>query len=512
MCKFALFVLFMLMALPATGKDFYIAASQAGNGLGTDCASAKPYSWFNNSAWGSGPSQIGPGTTVHVCGTINGSAGQNLLAFRGSGASGAPIKLLFEPGAVLQASYFGIGGQAAIDTNGKSWLIIDGGAAHGVIRATANGSTLANQQKSLAINAGGCSNCEFRNLTIANMYVHSSASDTTNLFNDGCIFINGSQSNVSIHDNIMHDVHWCITYFFGVGDTNIRVYNNEIYNVDHAIAIGGQKSDSASNVQVYGNRIHDYANWDTGSANYFHHDGIHVYGSGSSKVSNLAIYNNEFRGAVGANITGHIFIQATAGSSNLAIYNNVFVADTVIYNGIVDVASGDNDAIYNNTFISKASGRAVCYVSNMHLSEEHFQNNVMSGCHMLISVKDVNFASGNPNHNVYASGGAAAFNCGASFFSFDKFAAWQSCVGGDTNSTWSAGAGLSELGLPEAGSAVVKKAANLTGLCSGNLSALCRDKNGHPRPANGPWDAGAYQFGSGVSAAAETIQNYSSLE
>ena len=37
--------------------------------------------------------------------------------------------------------------------------------------------------------------------------------------------------------------------------------------------------------------------------------------------------------------------------------------------------------------------------------------------------------------------------------------------------------------------------ANLTGLCSGYLVALCSDINGNPRPSSGGWQAGAYFYG-----------------
>jgi len=90
MYKLGFFVAFLLMALPANAKDFYIGAKQAGTGTGTGCSTAKPYAWFNNTAsWGSGTTQISPGTTVHLCGTFTGTAGQQLLLVRGNGKHGA---------------------------------------------------------------------------------------------------------------------------------------------------------------------------------------------------------------------------------------------------------------------------------------------------------------------------------------------------------------------------------------------------------------------------------------
>src|SRR4051812_7130444 len=95
---------FLFTALPAGAKDFYIAASQASTGAGTGCSTAKSYTWFNNTAsWGTGSTQIGPGTTIHLCGTITGTAGQQLLAVRGNGNATSPITIKFETNAVLSA-------------------------------------------------------------------------------------------------------------------------------------------------------------------------------------------------------------------------------------------------------------------------------------------------------------------------------------------------------------------------------------------------------------------------
>src|SRR5260370_40682380 len=85
MFRFGLILAFLFSALPAGAKDFYIAANQAGAGTGTGCSSAKSYTWFNNTAsWGTGAAQIGPGTTVHLCGTFVRTPGQQLLTVRRS--------------------------------------------------------------------------------------------------------------------------------------------------------------------------------------------------------------------------------------------------------------------------------------------------------------------------------------------------------------------------------------------------------------------------------------------
>src|SRR3989344_4604412 len=71
----------------AASSNIYIAQSAAGSADGSSCANARAVSFFNASGnWGTGATQIGPGTVVHLCGTIT-----TYLTFQGSGASGSPV-------------------------------------------------------------------------------------------------------------------------------------------------------------------------------------------------------------------------------------------------------------------------------------------------------------------------------------------------------------------------------------------------------------------------------------
>ena len=107
----------------ASAANVYIAQSAAGMANGADCQDAYPYTFFNTSGnWGAMANQIGPGTTVHLCGTITGLAGSTVLTFQGSGSNGSPITLIFETGAALNAPYWGTNSgsisQAAINIDG----------------------------------------------------------------------------------------------------------------------------------------------------------------------------------------------------------------------------------------------------------------------------------------------------------------------------------------------------------------------------------------------------------
>src|SRR3990167_5448272 len=71
----------------AASSNIYLSQSAAGSGDGSSCANARAVSFFNSSGnWGTGATQIGPGTVVHLCGTITTD-----LTFQGSGASGSPV-------------------------------------------------------------------------------------------------------------------------------------------------------------------------------------------------------------------------------------------------------------------------------------------------------------------------------------------------------------------------------------------------------------------------------------
>src|SRR5208337_479058 len=61
----------LLFSLCLSAKDIYIAQTAQGSANGTSAANAYAVTWFNTAGnWGSGSSQINPGDTVHLCGTI----------------------------------------------------------------------------------------------------------------------------------------------------------------------------------------------------------------------------------------------------------------------------------------------------------------------------------------------------------------------------------------------------------------------------------------------------------
>lgn len=84
--------------------------------------------------------QIATGTTVLVCGSFTGTAGQaNLLLTNGSGSSGNPIVINFDTGAAITSPYWGGGSSAAIAIV-NSFVTLN--MANLTISDTANGSGL----------------------------------------------------------------------------------------------------------------------------------------------------------------------------------------------------------------------------------------------------------------------------------------------------------------------------------------------------------------------------------
>ena len=134
-----------------------------------------------------------------IRGGNHGSLGRNVTLANGAtgftlpttcgGASGNPMLIQFDSGAIWQAGYFAAAGSIVVDN--LSNLIIDGTGA--TIQNTTNGSPTATclsgaacstQQPSKFLDAIACTNCEFRNLTVQDLYIHtgceaSSGCDTT---------------------------------------------------------------------------------------------------------------------------------------------------------------------------------------------------------------------------------------------------------------------------------------------------------------------------------------------
>jgi hypothetical protein len=500
----------------ASVHDVYI--SQNGTGDGTSCNDALPASWFDNSAnWGNGSTQIGPGTTVHLCGTFTGSAGATEFTFRGSGASGNPITLRLETGALLTAPYWSANG--AINTNGETWVTIDGGT-NGTIENTLNGTSggsclggsCAYQQSSRFIYVTGCTTCdiEVRNLTLADAYVHSSASDDNGKFTDGIYFSGVARNNITIDHNTIHDSWLCLD---GNG-SNITVNNNELY--DCAGGFWWATTAPSSGLYIHDNYFHDPQNWVTND-DTFHLEAVNLFPDTSpANASGVMIYNNVFSGGASCCNTAHLYLEGAFTSPQ--VFNNLF-DNTGNYHmpGLWIANEGTfsftNPLIVNNTFLGgdETFGGNIDFQA-YGITGITFENNLVTGGNVLVliaadrgSSSTITSLNNNAYENIVIDGGASeAFYLGST--GYTTLAAWQTATGGEANSIFDtiSTLKLNTNGTLQSGSPAIQLGMNLTSL---GIPALDSDKpatvgvdgsdTGNPRPPSGAWDSGAYAYVTG---------------
>ena len=297
--------LFALRA-SAQANDIYITADGGGSGVCT--SNVHTPSWFNNSGnWGTGSSQIGPGTIVHLCGTFTAPSGADAyLQFQGSGTSGNPITLMWESGAIVQAPYFS-NVHGGIDLNGKSYVTLDGGS-NGIIRNTSNGTGLAYQQASSLVRTSG-SNVVIKNLSMINVYVHANGDH-----NGGSTFglYSYGGSNVTIGPgNSFTQCDVCVFYAWNGGEHDLVITGNSFAGGNQDIEMGPANTGvkTLTNVRVDHNTATNWVNWDE-SNNSYHHNFFHPFTntSGSSIVGTLQIYDNTSGGDMGNHATARCIV------------------------------------------------------------------------------------------------------------------------------------------------------------------------------------------------------------
>ena len=501
MHRLSLVLVFLFTALPAGAKDFYIAANQAGTGSGTGCSTAKSYTWFNNTAsWGTGSAQIGPGTTVHLCGTFTGTAGQQLLSVHGDGTSASPITIKFETNAILTAPYWSALG--TINENGRSYIVIDGGV-NGLIKNTANGTGRGNAQNSRAIYAPSCTGCVIKNLTIADLYVRTSVTDLAVTQTDvNCVYWLNSNGLIITHVTC-HDAGWA---FAGYGN-NFTLSYSHIYNIDHGLAFGPAKL--STGFSIHDNHIHDYVKWDS-TTNAYHHDGLHIWGQNGGVVDGGVIYNNLFDGDSGVNITGHIYLQDSI--KNVAVYNNVFLTPSnrtinalwfngLTHAGVLPGGPATGNSAYNN-FIRNGGHRTGAGIFAIAQTNFTAINNVILGGNTDISIQGGgSLSAAGINSNIYEDLLADAGYLNSLVYQGQRYytlASWQAACRCDSSGKLAPATKInaSSLGQLLSGSVGISTASNLTNITTGTLALLAKDIVGALRPVSGNWDAGAYKFGS----------------
>jgi hypothetical protein len=554
-CVFGLLGVLVFGAIPADAKVFYVAQSSSRTTGGTTgCGDVLSVAWFNNPlSWGSASHQIGPGTTVYLCGAFHGTAGQQLLKVHGSGAATAPIVIKFVSGASLSAPYWS--GAGAINMDNVSHVTVDG-SSNGIIQNTDNGTGRHYHAQTRGISAVNCTGCTVSNITIQNLYVRTSNSDEypTSMIN--CVYWHLANS-FTVNHLTCHDAVWAVA---GDGSNFTLEYSN-IYRVDHGVASGPAHATGGYN--IHHNHFHDMANWDSAN-NRYHHDGIHLWGQNGGAVTSGSIYNNTFDGDFGTNITAHIFLQDSI--RNVKVYNNAtltpstrtimsvwfYAASTSLPGG-----SASGNSAYNNSFNAGGhrQGTALAAYAQFNFTAV---NNILSGGSSNISIqRGGSRSSTGINNNVYRDlfaeigdvnifgwqgasyhvltqwrtachcDGASRLITSAQTTAFSAPVTVETAGGATTETVFNATVGLSPAAAAQALSeaesevAVVEPAGvqgtapqsattpdseaaavqeltaagvgqglNLSEIAVDDLAPLALDQNGAARPVSGPWNIG----------------------
>lgn len=465
--------------------SIYVAQSSAGSGSGSSCANAKAATFFNTAGnWGAG-NPIAPGAVVGLCGTVT-----TALTFQGSGTAGNPVTLLFQAGAKVSLPTCG-----CVDASAsRSYITIDGGT-NGIIEATDDGVGLGHQTANRAIDMQTCSHCTVQNLTIRNIFVMppgGTGSDPIDHTLSRAVSVDGT--DFTFKNNVVHDVGWAI---YDNAPTNVRIEGNDFYNFDHGVVTSGG---GTGPVLVDHNHFHDMGNWDCGGG--CHHDGIHCFtvngGTPNDYSGGIYIYDNRFDGTLGTSTTAEIFGEGNTGPSatpcsaatdDVWIFNDVLsFSDHQPTNPLMEFTTG-KDHVYNNTFKGLNTGGDGnnsgfnCCAGNTGTSQ--FENNALTTFNRYASIDPAVFTT--IDYNLYAN--AVSWGCGGGQ---TTFAAWKTCVGGDSHGSNPSDLLLNGDATPQGGSPVLGAGTNLTSLCTGLAAPLCADFNGNARPAVGAWDAGAF--------------------
>jgi hypothetical protein len=551
------FLLFAVITLAlataqAFGSATNIYITQSGSATGNCTTNVQTPAFFNTASnWGSGSSQIGPGTTVLLCGTFASSVqGGNVLTVRGSGAAGSPVTILFDTDAQMNSTgWWGTYNadacstcNGAITVNGYNYITIDGGT-NGVIQNTLSGASgntcsagTCTQQPgsagSLGIHLGG-NYLVVKNLTIKGIYMNagssSSATDTGGQATAD-IRVDGSPTNLMIFNNKFYSARAGIWGGFngstgpnscptpgsaaassGTG-SGICIYNNDVS--DHAWQMTLNSNGTNSVVNVFNNNIGDsgsmtgWINWQF-PTDLYHQDGIFIWGSSANQIVTANIYNNYIHGDLGSGSPSALIYCANNGVNGsgtgcaLTAFNNVVALTGAGLTGDQIIAmkldvTGVNMGpvkLYNNTFIGGAYSLELYNISGGPSFALTMQNNIFyPGSSSITRWYIHQENSGSPissitaNNNLYYNGSGQAWNLNGQ--QYGTLSNWENGCSCDLNSVSSSPLLGSDF-VPASTSPVLTLGSNLTSL---SLTSLDYDKNLIARPgaSGGAWTAGAY--------------------
>ena len=495
----------------ASQSAVYIGQGNAGNADGSSCANQLAASFFNSgSNWGNGASQIGPGTTVHLCGTIT-----SALVAQGNGSSAGTITIQSEKGASLAVC----NNVGALQLTTKSYFTVDLGGNSAAITCPNNGTGLGSGINAVGISSNGnwMSHIEIRNGTIGPLYKYTCCGSDG--LNSVSISLYGGTNN-HFHDLSLNNANGGFSFQLG---NNISSSGNEINNnncastvgrcIDYSNGDGSAATDTAG--QIHDNDITFGSGWYSGGGDYTHLESIRSFNYGGSNsndhIVGELIYNNYIHGNSTGDATSFIFIpeglSSCSSNSTLSakIYNNLMVLTGGGGPGDGFIFTQDCEhtlEIYNNTIDGMNNSQMICMEIEGTQTTVTFKNNICENVQTMIYNAHAGptiVAANNDYYNVGTSGSNGWYWQGQEY---QTLKAWQTATGQDSTSVTS-NPGLNSNYTIPAGSAVAGLGVNLTSLSTSTLDDS-KPANVGPgqesasivaRSATGGWDLGAYATG-----------------
>ncbi len=519
----------IVVAAGSAGSQVYVSQSGAGGEAGTSCVAAHRLRWLDEeSHWGSGSSQVGPGTVVHLCGTLT-----EPVETKGSGSAGNPIEVRFEAGAKIAMGGSGCPGSGCINVGDAPEYVTINGGVDGQIENTERSYAREKEEGPVTtgIEANGCRHCNFENLEVGPLYDTEKGDVVGNTEIRGIKIRpeGGNVEYVTVAHDYFHDQGWSVNIEADPSTNHIYVEHDVFYRLTHGFTPGASFNGGDIGPVVFAhNDFYGNINWEDGEHDTNHVDGVHCFAGygdyphyNSEPGKGLYIYDNYFT-MEGHNAEAPVFLEGANNhtvcgdkTSPLWVFDNVITGTTA--NGLITDGSGE-PRIFNNTFIGTTTEKEACVEitsdtesgRELAIQNVRFKNNVASTCATLIDGQKQLLASSGFAYNLWANGSAGgALECRTeqgnagehgALYSLAEFSTWKSCMEqGEEHSitTSSAKLDLTEdegvLGKPEAGSQAIGHGANLTSLCAETPEeALCKGIDGEERPSTGAWNIGAY--------------------
>ncbi|MGD0812279.1 MAG: LamG-like jellyroll fold domain-containing protein [Verrucomicrobiota bacterium] len=398
-------LVFFLFACLTQAQSIYVAQNAQGQDTGLDAADAHSLAWLNASGnWGAGANHVGPGTTVHLLGTLTNTL--NICGVLG-GAVGNPVTIYFESNAMFSAPTLP-NNSAWININLVSNLVVDGGV-NGLLQLTDNGTVPANGGTCDYGHTGlsGISSAlptkyvTIQNVTISNLYNRQTNTEPPqgpngNSCGIGIIDSEGGSPNCWTISNctVVNSQNAIVGTFQAEGSSNFIITACTLSNYNWGIEFATGVTNAAfygvfitHNILQGGDMYETAPSLDLG----FHRNGIIMFNLAADDLvnyapSNIVIAYNFF------NVGFHP--QTTSGGSSLLSFQNGFPQHVRIYNNIETTAyplgvsgeafCGMDMLVANNTIVSwqnngtYGGGPSFLYLSGA--SNYAFNNIICSSC------------------------------------------------------------------------------------------------------------------------------------